>query len=86
MIVIGPLSIDLVKRRALLNERELHLTPIEYRLLSGLARNAGRVMTHQQLFKEAWGSPHQGTRPQYLHVYIGHLREKIEAGARAARS
>jgi two-component system KDP operon response regulator KdpE len=77
VFVVGPLRMDLVKRRVLLNDKEVHLTPIEYRLLSALMRNAGRVMTQQELLKEGWGARY-GTQSQYLHVYMGHLREKIE--------
>lgn len=77
VFVVGPLRMDLVKRRVTLNDEEVHLTPTEYRLLSALVRNAGRVMTHSQLLKEGWGARH-GTQTQYLHVYMGHLREKIE--------
>lgn len=78
VFVVGPLRMDMVKRRVLLNDAEIHLTPTEYRLLSALVRNAGRVMTHQELLEEGWGMRY-GTRTQYLHVYVGQLREKIEA-------
>jgi two-component system KDP operon response regulator KdpE len=56
---------------------EVHLTPIEYKLLTTLARKAGRVLTYQQLLKEVWG-PRYATQKQYLHVYMGHLRSKLE--------
>jgi two-component system KDP operon response regulator KdpE len=75
---VGPLKLDLGKRQVFVGEREVHLTPIEYKLLSALARNAGRVVTHQQLLREVWGTRY-GTQTQYLHVYLGQLRSKLEA-------
>jgi two-component system, OmpR family, KDP operon response regulator KdpE len=75
---VGTLRLDLGKRQVFVNEREVHLTPIEYKLLSALARNAGRVVTHQQLLREVWGTRY-GTQTQYLHVYMGQLRSKLEA-------
>jgi two-component system KDP operon response regulator KdpE len=75
--VFGPLRVDLVKRAVHLNEREIHLTPTEYRLLAALVRNRGRVMTHQQLLKAGWGVRY-GTQTQYLHVYMGQLRAKLQ--------
>jgi len=75
---VGTLRLDLGKRQVFVSEREVHLTPIEYKLLSALARNAGRVVTHQQLLREVWGTRY-GTQTQYLHVYMGQLRSKLEA-------
>jgi two-component system, OmpR family, KDP operon response regulator KdpE len=77
IFAIGPLRLDLDRRQVLINQTEVHLTPIEYKLLSALARSAGRVVTHQQLLKEVWGTRF-GTQTQYLHVYMGQLRAKIE--------
>lgn len=77
VLVVGPVRMDLAKREASLNDQQIHLTPIEYRLLSALVRNAGRVMTHEELLKEGWGG-RRGAQAAYLHVYVGHLREKIE--------
>ena len=57
---------------------EVHLTPIEYRLLSVLVANAGRVLTHRQLLREVWGPPH-AEQSHYLRIYMGHLRQKLEA-------
>ncbi len=74
----GPLRLDFGTRQVFLNEREVHLTPIEHKLLCALARNAGRVVTHQQLLREVWGKCF-GTQTQYLHVHVGHLRAKLEA-------
>jgi two-component system KDP operon response regulator KdpE len=71
------LRVDSSSRQVLVDDREVHLTPIEWKLLSALVRNAGRVVTHQQLLKEGWG-PRYATQTQYLHVYMGHLRAKLE--------
>jgi two-component system KDP operon response regulator KdpE len=56
---------------------EMHLTPIEYRLLTVLIANAGRVMTHRQLLREVWGPSH-AQQSHYLRIYMGHLRQKLE--------
>ncbi len=77
VIEIGPLRIDLARREVKLNDAEVHLTPIEYRLLALLAQNAGRVLTHTQILKEVWGPGHTG-ETHYLRVYMAQLRRKIE--------
>jgi two-component system KDP operon response regulator KdpE len=74
---VGELKVDLVKRQVLVGEQEVHLTPIEYKLLSTLVKYAGRVITHQQLLKEVWG-PGSRDQTQYLRVYMGQLRHKLE--------
>lgn len=74
---VGELRIDFAKRMVFVGGAQVHLTPIEYRLLHLLARNAGKVLTHRQLLKEVWG-PHATQETQYLRVYMGHLRHKIE--------
>jgi two-component system KDP operon response regulator KdpE len=74
----GALTVDLGKHLVTLAGREIHLTPIEYKLLVALLRNPGRVLTHQQILKEVWG-PRHAHQTQYLHVYMGHLRGKLEA-------
>jgi two-component system KDP operon response regulator KdpE len=56
---------------------EVHLTPIEYRLLNVLIANVGRVLTHRQLLREVWGPSHAGPS-HYLRIYMGHLRQKLE--------
>jgi two-component system KDP operon response regulator KdpE len=69
-----------VDRRARLVRRdgvEVHLTPIEYRLLNVLLTNAGRVMTHRQILKDVWGPSHTD-QSHYLRIYMGHLRQKLE--------
>ena len=74
---VGALRIDLARRRAFVADQPVSLTPIEYKLLTVLARNAGWVVTHQQLLKEVWGMRF-GTQTQYLHVFMGRLRHKLE--------
>ena len=74
---IGELEIDSVRHRVTRAGREIKLTPKEFELLSLLARHAGAVITHKQVLAAIWGPAHtQDT--QYLRVYVGHLRQKIE--------
>jgi two-component system KDP operon response regulator KdpE len=73
----GDLRVDLANRVVTLGGNEVRLTPIEYKLLATLARKPGSVLTYQQLLKEVWG-PRYLTHKQYLHVYVGHLRNKLE--------
>lgn len=73
----GNLEIDLVARTAKLNDEVLKLTSTEYNLLALLAKNEGRVLTHQFILKEIWGVGYQ-TETQYLRVFVGQLRKKIE--------
>ena len=63
---------------------EVHLTPIEYRLLNVLVANAGRVLTHRQLLREVWGPSH-ADQSHYLRIYMGHLRQKLELDAAQPR-
>lgn len=77
VVVIGELRIDLASRLVFVGDREVHLTPIEYRLLAVLAKNAGKVVTHRHLLKEVWG-PGRTAETQYLRVYMGQLRHKLE--------
>jgi two-component system KDP operon response regulator KdpE len=72
------LEVDLLRRVVRVDTKEVHLTPIEYRLLTTLVKHAGKVLTRQQLLKEVWGAPYE-EHGHYLHVYMGHLRRKIEA-------
>lgn len=76
--VIDDLRIDFVRRQVFVAGTEVHLTPIEYKLLTHLARYAGRVVTHRQLLEAAWGKNYVD-ETQYLRVYMGQLRHKIEA-------
>ena len=73
----GDLRVDLGRREVALAGEPLHLTPLEYKLLATLVRHAGRVLTHRQLLKEVWG-PSAVSETQYLRVYMGQLRHKIE--------
>jgi two-component system KDP operon response regulator KdpE len=73
----GPLRVDLARRQVFVDNREVHLTPIEYSLLAILVRHAGKVLTHRQLLREVWG-PSYATESQYLRVYMGQLRHKLE--------
>jgi two-component system KDP operon response regulator KdpE len=77
LVEIGPLRIDLPRRQVTIDDRQVHLTPIEYRLLTLLAQNAGKVLTHRQILKEVWG-PGYGGQTHYLRVYMAQLRRKIE--------
>jgi two-component system KDP operon response regulator KdpE len=74
---VGDLQVDLASRVVTLAGEEVRLTPIEYKLLATMVRKAGHVLTYQQLLKEVWG-PRYATQRQYLHVYMGHLRNKLE--------
>ena len=77
VVHVGPLSIDLAARLVSVDGNRLPLTPKEYRLLQVLALNAGKVVTHQHLLKEVWGSTHVHNT-QYLRIFIRKLRQKIE--------
>ena len=71
------LTMDLAHRQVFIDENEIRLTPIEYDILKNLAINAGRVLTQKQLLRTIWGKDYEG-ESQYLRVYIGQLRRKIE--------
>jgi len=73
----GALKVDLLKRQVFVGDREVHLTPIQYRLLSVLIKNAGKVLTHQSLLKEVWG-PSYKDNSHYLRIYMSQLRQKLE--------
>lgn len=77
VFTLGKLKVDLGRRQVLLDDAEVHLTPIEYKLLATLVKYAGRVITHRQLLKEVWG-PGSSEQTQYLRVYMGQLRHKLE--------
>ncbi len=74
----GEVEVDRQARLVRRSGTQVHLTPIEYRLLSMLMANAGRVLTHRQLLREVWGPSHAG-QSHYLRIYMGHLRQKLEA-------
>jgi two-component system KDP operon response regulator KdpE len=77
IVRIGTLEIDLPRRRVARDGAEIKLTSRELDLLSCLARHPGKVMTHRQLLTAVWG-PAQVEETQYLRVYVGHLRQKLE--------
>jgi two-component system KDP operon response regulator KdpE len=77
---VGNLEVDAVRHRATRAGAELKLTPKEYELLSFLARHAGRVVTHKQILTAVWGPAH-AEDTQYLRVYVGQLRQKVEEHA-----
>jgi two-component system KDP operon response regulator KdpE len=73
----GPLTVDLALRNVKVNGRPVKLTRTEYSLLRLFVRNAGKVLTHPQIMEAVWGPGHRD-KTHYLHVYMTHLREKIE--------
>jgi len=78
VIEVGPIKIDQPRHTVTVSGHEVHLTPIEFRLLVELARHPGRVLTHHQLLREIWG-PNAVDEVHYLRVHMGALRRKIEA-------
>jgi two-component system KDP operon response regulator KdpE len=77
VVEAGPLRIDLPRREVTIDGREARLTPIEFRLLALLARNAGKVLTHRQILREVWGPNASEVHP--VRVHMAELRKKIEA-------
>ena len=76
-VLIGDICVDLELRSVERKGEPLHLTPIEYRLLSYLIANAGKVLTHRQILRDVWG-PSQIENTPSLRVFMTHLRQKIE--------
>lgn len=76
-VQFGEVVVDLPNRRVSKRGEHVHLTPTEYRLLSVLVANAGRVMTAPQLLRAVWGPAHSDNS-HYLRIYMGHLRHKLE--------
>jgi two-component system KDP operon response regulator KdpE len=74
----GEIEVDRAARLVRRAGAEVHLTPTEYRLLGVLVANAGRVLTQRQLLREVWGPSH-AEQSHYLRIYMGHLRQKLEA-------
>jgi two-component system KDP operon response regulator KdpE len=77
ILEVGPLRIDQDRREVTIDANQVHVTPIEYRLLALLARNAGKVLTHRQIMNEVWGPPYVN-ETHYLRVFMAQLRRKIE--------
>jgi two-component system, OmpR family, KDP operon response regulator KdpE len=84
VLELGDLTLDLTRREVRVAGREVHLTPIEYKLLALLAQNAGKVMTHRQILRDVWG-PQQINQPHYVRVHMAELRKKIEADSARPR-
>jgi DNA-binding response OmpR family regulator len=80
----GYLSIDIERHEVLIHGKRIKLTPIEFRLLVYLARNGGKLLTFDKILANVWGNQYQGSI-DYVHVYISHLRRKIEEGANGSR-
>lgn len=80
----GPLTVNFSRRQVTVHDREVKLTPIEYSVLEQLVQNAGKVMTHQMLLNRVWGSEYTDEN-EYLRVYIGRLRRKLDPGEGAPR-
>jgi two-component system KDP operon response regulator KdpE len=78
LIETGDFRIDVEARNVRVKGREVHLTPKEFDLLIYLARHAGKVVTHRNLLAAVWGE-NSVQQPEYLRVFVGHLRKKIEA-------
>lgn len=74
----GQLRVDLTARKTWIGDNEVHLTPIEFSLLSLLVKHAGIVVTHRQILNEIWGAEHLHDQ-HYLRIYMGQLRHKLEA-------
>jgi two-component system KDP operon response regulator KdpE len=77
IIEFGTISVDLSRRLVVRDGEMIHLTPIEYRLLSCLLGEPGKVLTQRSLLREIWG-PAYVESSHYLRVYVGHLRQKLE--------
>lgn len=76
-ITVGDIRVDLSARLVHRKDEEVHLTPLEYKLLATLARHAGKVLTHRFLLREVWG-PQDAQENHYLRVFVASLRRKLE--------
>jgi len=77
IVQFGEVRVDLKARMVTKSNQAVHLTPTEYRLLTVLVTNAGRVVTTPQLLRQVWGPSHAESS-HYLRIYMGHLRQKLE--------
>jgi two-component system KDP operon response regulator KdpE len=82
VVTVGDLTIDLVKRLVTRGGEAIRLSPREYDLLAQLVQGAGKVMTHRHLLTAVWGPAHEQD-VQYLRVFVGQLRQKVEPDASA---
>jgi two-component system KDP operon response regulator KdpE len=84
VLVVGDVRIDLARRTVMVGDRAVDLTPKEFSFLAFLARHQGRVLTHQAILEEVWG-PGYGNETQYLRVYAGQIRKKLDDDMRNPR-
>ncbi|MGM3174838.1 two-component system response regulator KdpE [Dickeya lacustris] len=77
LVSFSAVTVDLINRQVTRNQQALHLTPIEFRLLTTLLANPGKVLTQRQLLNQVWG-PNAVEHSHYLRIYMGHLRQKLE--------
>ncbi|MDF2563628.1 MAG: kdpE 3 [Massilibacillus sp.] len=77
VIQCGKLTVDIVKRKVTVEDKDIKLTPTEYDIVKVMAQNAGRVLTHKQLLKAVWGNQYNEDT-HYIRVYIGQIRRKLE--------
>ncbi|EKK5268505.1 two-component system response regulator KdpE [Cronobacter dublinensis] len=77
VVRFSDITVDLAARRITRGAQEIHLTPIEFRLLAVLLNNVGKVLTQRQLLSQVWG-PNAVEHSHYLRIYMGHLRQKLE--------
>ena len=78
LVAFGDVRVDFAKRVVERGGRHVHLTAMEYRLLAALLAHRGKVMTHRELLRAVWGPAHVES-VHYLRIYMGHLRQKLEA-------
>ena len=83
-ITIGDIRIDLAARLVFRKDNEVHLTPLEYKLLITLVKHQGKVLTHRFLLREVWG-PEDSQENHYLRVFVASLRRKLEADSARPR-
>lgn len=84
LYINGHLTINVQRHEVSLQGKRIKLTPVEFRLLVFLARNAGKVLTFEQIVSSVWGTEYMGST-DYVHVYISHLRKKLEENTRSPR-
>ncbi|MFY9259423.1 MAG: response regulator [Gallionella sp.] len=77
VVQFGTVEVDLTRRLVSKSHQPIHLTAMEFKLLSVLLANAGRVLTHRHLLREVWGGTHSDHN-HYLRIYVAHLRQKLE--------
>jgi two-component system KDP operon response regulator KdpE len=77
VVEVGPIRVDLEKSVVAVDGRDVHLTPLEFRILRLLALNEGKLLTHRAILRDVWG-PAYGEESNYLHVYVSQLRRKLE--------